>query len=44
MFIRKDLKEAIKSQFKVEKFSYIGIGKNAFDNSNHLFLILAKEL
>lgn len=36
MFIRKDLKEAIKSQFKVEKFSYIGIGKNAFDNSSLL--------
>lgn len=36
MFIRKDLKEAIKSQFKVEKFFYIGIGKNAFDNSNLL--------
>lgn len=36
MFIRKDLKEAIKNAFKIEKFSYIGIGKNAFDNSNLL--------
>lgn len=36
MFIRNDLEEAIKNQFKVEKFSYIGIGKNAFDNGNLL--------
>ena len=36
MFIRSDLEEEIKNQFKVEKFSYIGIGKNAFDNGNLL--------
>ena len=36
MFIRNDLEEAIKNKFGVEKFSYIGIGKNAFDNSNLL--------
>ena len=36
MFIREDLEEAIKNQFKVEKFSYIGIGKNAFDDYNLL--------
>lgn len=32
MFIRNDLEEAIKNAFKIEKFSYIGIGKNAFDD------------
>ena len=36
MFIRNDLEEAIKNVFKIEKFSYIGIGKNAFDNGNLL--------
>ena len=36
MFIREDLEEEIKNQFKVEKFSYIGIGKNAFDDYNLL--------
>ena len=36
MFIRKDLEEAIKNAFKIEKFSYIGIGKNAFDDYNLL--------
>lgn len=28
MFIRKDLEEAIKSRFGVEKFAYIGTGRN----------------
>lgn len=42
MFIRTDLKETIKNQFKVEKFSYIGIGKEAFDNSN-LFIFDTSE-
>ena len=37
MFIRKDLEEAIKSQFKVEKFSYGGIVKNPFYDS-HAFV------
>lgn len=36
MFIRNDLEEAIKNQFEVEKLSYIGIGKNAFDDYNLL--------
>lgn len=34
MFIRKDLEEAIKNQFKIETFSYIGIGKKAFSDCN----------
>lgn len=36
MFIRKDLEEAIKNVLKIEKFSYIGIGKNALDDYNLL--------
>lgn len=36
MFIRNDLETAIKNVFKIEKFFYIGIGKNAFDNGNLL--------
>ena len=37
MFIRQDLEEAIKNQFKVEKFSYGGIVKNPFYDS-HAFV------
>ena len=37
MYIRKDLEEAIKKGFGIEKFSYIGMGKN--DVSNHDLLI-----
>lgn len=36
MFIRSDLEETIKNVLKIEKFSYIGIGKNAFDDYNLL--------
>ena len=36
MFIRKDLEEAIKNVLKIETFSYIGIGKNVFDDYNLL--------
>ena len=36
MFIRKDLEEAIKNVLKIEKFSYIGMGKNALDDYNLL--------
>ena len=32
MFIRKDLKEAIKNQFEIEKMVYKGIGQNLFNN------------
>lgn len=32
MFIRNDLEEEIKNQFKVEKFSYRGMGKNIFND------------
>lgn len=32
MFIREDLEEVIKDKFNVEKFSYIGIRKNAFND------------
>lgn len=34
MFIRKDLEEAIKSKFGVEKFIYKGIGKNTLNDCN----------
>ena len=36
MYIRQDLEEAIKNVLKIEKFFYIGIGKNAFDDYNLL--------
>lgn len=36
MFIRNDLEEAIKNVLKIEKFSYIGMGKNALDDYNLL--------
>ena len=36
MYIRSDLEEAIKKGLEIEKFSYIGIGKNAFDDYNLL--------
>ena len=36
MFIRRDLEEAIKNVLKIEKFSYIGMGKNALDDYNLL--------
>lgn len=32
MFIRKDLEEAIKNQFGIEKFIYKGMGKNTFND------------
>ena len=32
MFMRKDLEEAFKDKFGVEKFVYKGIGKNTFNN------------
>lgn len=32
MFIRKDLEEAIKNKFGIEKFVYKGIGKNTFND------------
>ena len=31
MFIRKDLEEAFKKKFEIEKFEYKGIGRNAFN-------------
>ena len=37
MFIRKDLEEAIKKRFGVEKFSYRGIVKNPFYDT-HAFV------
>ena len=36
MFIRNDLEDAIKSQFKVETFSYRGMGKNTFNDCDSL--------
>lgn len=36
MYIREDLEEEIKNQFEVEKFSYIGMGKNTFNDYDAL--------
>ena len=36
MFIRKDLEEAIKSKFGIEKFVYRGIGRNTFNDHDLL--------
>ena len=36
MFIRSDLEKAIKNQFGIEKFSYIGMGKNTFNDYDAL--------
>lgn len=43
MHIRGDLEEAIKKQFGIETFSYIGIGKNDVCNSDLLIFNTDKE-
>lgn len=37
MFIRSDLENEIKRKFDLKKFSYIGIGKNVFNNDLFIF-------
>ena len=36
MYIRKDLEEAIKNHFGIEKFAYKGMGKNTFNDCDSL--------
>lgn len=44
MFIRKDLEEAIKNRFGVEKFVYTGIEKNSFNDRSLLMFDAGKEM
>lgn len=43
MYIRQDLEDAIKKGFGIEKFSYIGIGKNDVSNCDLLIFNTGKE-
>ena len=43
MYIRSDLEEAIKKGFGIEKFSYIGMGKNDVSNRDLLVFNTNKE-
>lgn len=44
MFIRKDLKEAFKDKFGVEKFVYQGIKKSPFNDRSLLIFDAGKEM
>lgn len=44
MFIRKDLEEAIKSKFGIEKFVYKGIGRNTFNDCDSFIFDTGKGI